>query len=345
MTTVWAEGLTALLLLAPVPATEADDVVEHATAFTIADPAIHESSGLADAGRVVYTVNDSGSEPVLYALDPRTGETVGRTSYADEVEDTEALAPGRGRHVWVGDIGDNLGRRSSVAVYDVRPGRAGARRFELVYPDGPRDAEALIAHPRTGRLFVVSKRVFGGVVYAAPRTLDQQRANELEAFARVPGLVTGGEFLPDGDHVLLRTYGTASVFTFPAFELVGTVTLPEQQQGEALSVGPGGRVLVSSEGVRSTVYRVDLPAALIEDRTEPSEPPAASPSSTESTGPGPDTTSDPGARPAAGRADGDSVPGRSEGFDLRDGLRIAAGLALLAVVGWRLRRLWRRDRG
>lgn len=343
MPTVWAEGAAALLLLAPVAPAEGDDVVEHATAFTIADPDIHESSGLVDAGPVVYTVNDSGSDPMLYALDSGTGETLGITPYAAEVEDTEALAPGRGRHVWVGDIGDNLGRRPSVAVYDVRPGRAGARRFELVYPDGPRDAEALLAHPETGRLFVVSKRVFGGVVYAAPRTLDQERTNQLASFARVPGLVTGGEFLSDGEHVLLRTYGTASVFTFPAFQLVGTVTLPDQQQGEALSVGPDGRVLVSSEGMHAKVFRIDLPAALTEGKPE-SPPGSASPSPPASSASGPGTTWDPGARPAAGRVDEDSRPGRSEGFDLRDGLRIVAGLALLTVIGWRLRRLWRRDR-
>lgn len=332
MPTVWAEGLAALLLLAPPAAAEGDDVVEHDTAFTIADAEIHESSGLVDAGRVVYTVNDSGSDPLLYALDPVTGETLGTTSYAAEVEDTEALAPGRGRRVWVGDIGDNLGRRQSVAVYDVRPGRAGARRFELVYPDGPRDAEVLLAHPRTGRLFVVSKRVFGGVVYAAPRTLDHQGANEFEPFARVPGLVTGGEFLPDGEHVLLRTYGAASVFTFPAFELVGTVTLPEQEQGEALSVGPDGRVLVSSEGLNTKVLRIELPAGIADGRSE-------SPAETASSSPRASSTDAP---EAAHDVAAQARPESSERSDLRGGLLLAAGLTVLTLVGWRLRRLWRR---
>jgi hypothetical protein len=343
--TGWAEGAAALLLLAPA-ATGADGgsdggpdagsgVVDHEVLFWIADPAVHESSGLVDRGRVLYTVNDSGSEPVLYALDPRNGETLATTSYADEVEDTEALAPGRGPRVWVGDIGDNLERRESVVVYDVRPGRPGGRRFELSYADGPRDAEALLAHPRSGRLFVVSKRVFGGVVYAAPRSLAADRINQLTPFARVPGLVTGGEFMPDGDHVVLRTYGTASVFTFPAFELVGTVTLPDQEQGEALSVSRDGGVLVSSEGIHAEVLRVDLPAGLIESETtsSASPTPSASPSA---------AAPDPGTSPAAGDGDRDAPPGRSEGFDLRDGFRLAAGLVLVALIGWRLRRRWRR---
>ena len=41
--------------------------------------------------------------------------------------------------------------------------------YELVYPDGAHDAEALVSHPVTGQLFLVTKGVFAGTVYAAPR--------------------------------------------------------------------------------------------------------------------------------------------------------------------------------
>lgn len=118
-------------------------------------------------------------------------------------------------------------------------------------------------HPTSGRVFVVSKSVFGGTVYAAPEPLRPGgRANRLRAFAQVAGLVTDGTFFPDGRHVLLRTYGTASVYTFPGFDLVGTVRLPGQQQGEGISVSRRGRVLISSEGLHSDVLAVTLPAAL-----------------------------------------------------------------------------------
>jgi hypothetical protein len=90
----------------------------------------------------------------------------------------------------------------------------------------------------------------------------------------VSGLVTDGTFLPDGRHVLLRTYGTASVYTFPGFGLVGTVRLPAQPQGEGISVGPGGRVLVSSEGRHTQVLRVRLPSWLLTSRhARPGRPP------------------------------------------------------------------------
>lgn len=258
-------GLVVLLALAApaAPAAQAPQAVESRALFSFADRAITESSGLVDAGAVVHTVNDSGAAAELFSVDSRTGETVDVTRYADEVDDVEALAPAPGGDVWVGDIGDNLERRDEVWVHRVTPGRAEpAPRYGLRYPGGPRDAETLLAHPRTGRLFVVSKTVFGGVVYAAPRRLVAGEVHRLRPFARVPGLLTDGAFWPGGERVLLRGYAAATLFAFPSFELVGSFPLPRQRQGEGLSVGRDGRVLVSSEGVGEDVLEVTLPDEL-----------------------------------------------------------------------------------
>jgi hypothetical protein len=272
---------------------------EHEALFRFADPAITESSGLVDAGSVVYTTNDSGSGPVLYAVDAATGETAGVTTYTDvAVTDVEALAPDPGGDVWVGDVGDNLRRRPSVSLYRVTPGRAGtAQRFDLVYPDGPRDAETLLVHPRSGGVFVVSKTVFGGTVYAAGR-LDPGRTNRLRPFAQVAGLVTDGAFFPDGRHVLLRGYGTASVYTFPAFEPVGTFVLPAQKQGEGVAIGADGRILLSSEGLHAPVLEIELPPRLAEAVAGPSRAPE--PVATPSASPGAETPARV-AEPAGGR--------------------------------------------
>ena len=279
VTRLSAAALAVLCLAAASPA-QADDGqrVPSRTLFTITDEDVFESSGLVDPGRVVSTTNDSGDDAVIYGFDPTSGRPVGRTTYAPEVDDVEALAPGRDGVVWAGDVGDNAGHRKTIDVYSVVPGRGSherpARRYTFTYPDGPHDAETLLVHPRTGRMFVVSKSAFGGTVYAAPR---RPRAggqpNRLHAFARVTGLVTDGTFFPDGKRLVLRTYGTATVYTFPGFAPIGTVRLPQQRQGEGISVWRSGRVLVSSEGPRSDVLEVTLPSALTDPKATPSARP------------------------------------------------------------------------
>ncbi len=283
--TGWPSALVAMLLGGTVAGTPL---------FAFQDPAITESSGLVDAGRTVYTVNDSGSQPVLYAVDAGNGRTRATTTYTSaDVTDVEALAPAPGGDVWVGDIGDNLRSRDAIAVYRVTPGQPDATRIELTYPDGPRDAETLLAHPRTGRLFVVSKTVFGGTVYAAPRRLEPVVPNPMRAVAVVPGLLTDGTFLPDGRHVLLRGYGAATLLSFPDFAVLGSFDLPEQEQGEGLSVGDDGRILLSSEGRGAEVLLLELPDRLAKAFERP-EPRPAAPSPT--SGDSPTPTSKPSKR-------------------------------------------------
>ena len=248
--------------------------------FSFVDPTITESSGLVDLGSVMVTMNDSGGAADVFVVDPSTGRTVGRTTYADEVTDVEALAPAGPDAVWVGDIGDNTEHRDSVQVYRVPVGRGdrtvAAPAYDLVYPDGPHDAESLVAAPG-GRLYVVTKGLLGGTAYAAPRHLDPTGPNRLRPVASVDVWATDAALFPDGRHVLVRGYDTAAIYSFPDFHPVGTLALPRQQQGEGLSIARSGRIRLSSEGRNSPVLQVTLPRA-VRDVVEPSS--AAPPSST-----------------------------------------------------------------
>lgn len=250
---------------ATAPDPEPAIVHEVVTRFT--DDRIREASGLVVRGERLFTVNDSGDGPHLYEVDLRTGETLGVTTFAeDDPEDVEALAAGSGDAIWVGDIGDNRRVRSSITVYRFVPpaggGRVAAARFRLEYPDRPQDAETLLVHPRTGRLHVVTKSFTrGGTVYRAPLRLDPGDTNPLEPMGRVPGFLTDGTFLPDGERILLRSYGGATVHAYPSLEQELTFPLPPQEQGEAVAVGDDGRVYVTSEGRGAEVLALDLPSA------------------------------------------------------------------------------------
>lgn len=279
----WREVAVAAVLAAGGTAGPAAAVQQprHPTLFRFADSRIDESSGLADLGEVVATVNDSGDGPSVYVVDSGSGETVGVRTYSSAaVEDVESLALGSAGSVWVADIGDNLADRDHVTIYHVSVGPGDrtidAPRYDLVYPDGPRDAETVLVHPRTGRVYVVSKSPFGGNVYAAPRTLRADGPNRLRTVASVGGLVTDGAFFPDGRHVLLRTYGVATVYSFPALLPVGTIDLPPQEQGEGIAVGADGRILASTEGARTEVLEITLPARLQRELAPPPRPAATS---------------------------------------------------------------------
>ncbi|MGY2700466.1 hypothetical protein [Nocardioides sp. HB32] len=226
--------------------------------FAWQDPAIVESSGLVVSDGLFVTVNDSGDTGRVFTVDA-AGTTVGVTSWPGEPTDAEALAPAGPSEVWVGDIGDNTASRSSVTVMRV-PFGPGDRTvtppaYSLVYPDGPHDAEALLAAP-DGRLLVVSKELLGGAVYAAPQHLSATGPNELQKVTRTMGFVTDGAFFPDGRHYVLRDYGTAAVYTYPRNVRVASFRLPDQQQGEGIAVDEDGWVHVSSEGEHSDVLRV-----------------------------------------------------------------------------------------
>jgi hypothetical protein len=230
--------------------------------FAFDDPAIVEASDLVVHDGVFFTTNDSGHAGTVFAVDG-SGRTVGVTTWSGHATDTEALAPGEPGYVWVGDIGDNIGRRSSVEIFRVPVGRGDRTvqptAYQLTYPGGATDAETLLRDPVSGRLYVASKNVFGGVLYAVPEHLDPSRPNVLKSVGRVLPIATDGAFFPDGKHLIVRDYTEAVVYAWPSLQPVGAFPLPQQRQGEGIAVADDGRVYLSSEGPRAPVLEVALP--------------------------------------------------------------------------------------
>jgi hypothetical protein len=231
------------------------------------DARITESSGLDRSTRhpgVVLTHNDSGDGPRVFAVG-----TSGRTRAVWTLSgagalDWEDMATGRGHTVWVGDIGDNAVQRDRVQVYAfteppvLRDRAVPSRRYELTYPDGAHNAEALLVRPRSGRLLVVTKASRGAGFYRAPRRLTTTGGNRLVRIGPAPSLVTAGSVRPGGGQICLRDYRRAYLYGH-----VGApptrVALPSTQQGESLTYGAGGRSLrIGSEGADSPVWRIPL---------------------------------------------------------------------------------------
>jgi DNA-binding beta-propeller fold protein YncE len=303
-----ASLVLALCLAAALPLTAS---AEATVAFTISDSRITESSGLATdpQARAYWTVNDSGHGAVAYALNPG-GSVIGTLQYPAQPLDVEAVAMHDGR-LYVADIGDNLAERESITVYYFNNARADSgndsyRSWDFTYPDGPHDAETLLVDD-SGRLFVVTKEA-QGAIYAAPRKPQRSGTNQLTKVGEAPTAVTDGTFLPGGKRIALLTYGAIEVIDAQTYKRIEELTMPVQRQPESLTVSlDKASLLVGSEGRRSKVYSVPIPAK------EPASPePTPADSSTASD---PDSDQD---QPT----EADSSTGRS-----RAGTLMALGLA------------------
>ncbi|MFP5319932.1 MAG: WD40 repeat domain-containing protein [Acidimicrobiia bacterium] len=243
----------------------------------IADPAVTESSGVVASRQVAgryWTHNDSDDGPRLYCLDHQARSCGTWTVPGIDAFDWEDIASGPGPrpgvpYLYVGDIGDNLATRASVVVHRVpepAPGASpgateAAEALTLRYPDGPRDAEALLVHPDSGDVYVVAKDAPPGV-YVARAPLAAGSVRTMEKVATLPiegvgvfGAVTGGDIAPDGRRVALCTYlggyelvlpGSGGAFDDIWAQPLADVALGARPQGEGIAYRADGRALVTT---------------------------------------------------------------------------------------------------
>ncbi|MBB1242279.1 hypothetical protein GL263_01620 [Streptomyces durbertensis] len=306
--------------------------------FTLSDPRIVESSGLAASRAhegVYWTHNDSGYAPVVYAVDSTTGRTLAAITLTGvEGRDLEAVSVGPDGNVYVGDIGDNFGGRwPEVWIYrfpepeQLQDQTLQPTRFTVRYADGPRDAESLAVHPVTGRVYIVGKNEDGDGLYAGPRELTTQGVNVFQRVAEIDLWATDAAFSPDGTRLAVRGYFGGIMYDWNdgAPKRLGRLQVPIQRQGESVAFTPDGRrLLYGSEGANSEVRPVELVGDQRPENVLKAEEKARRDGGS-------------GAREGAGGAAGEDAE-RPSGSAVLGAVTIAA-----VVVGWMgLRRLRRR---
>lgn len=272
LTAVLAGALT--LLAAP-----GAQAVESSVVCRFSDDRFDEISGMTYSQRhkdVLYVHNDSSGGPYLYAVDARTCRTLAtlRIDGIDGIEarDLEAIGSGRdarGRPIlWLGDIGDNRDSWPEVRVHRVRePAKLVDRTMKAItyrftYPDRPHNAEALLTDPRSSKVWVVTKQLARGSIYALPDPLVRREVNIAKRVSRAGALVTDGAVSPDASRFVLRDYVDAEVFQgLPPGANPRTVYLPIQFQGEAVTWTPDGRALLIASERDDRLMRVEVPSA------------------------------------------------------------------------------------
>ena len=263
-----AAAVLALALPAPALADSGDG------GFTIKDPRITESSGLAASHLhpgIYWTHNDSDDGPYLYAVDSRTGETVATITMkgVGAPRDVEAISLGPDGDLYVGDIGDNLGGKwSYVWIYKLPEPKVlkkqtiRATQYVVKYADGPRNAEALMVHPKTGRVYIADKNEDGGHLYEGPARLSTSGTNIFRSVATIDLWVTDGAFSPDGEQLAVRGYfgGIAYAWNDGKPKRQGRLNVPLQGQGESITyTADGSKLMYGSEGKDSPVQPGSVP--------------------------------------------------------------------------------------
>ncbi|MSO44082.1 MAG: hypothetical protein EXQ74_02045 [Thermoleophilia bacterium] len=221
-----------------------------------------EASGLAmsrsQAG-VFWTHNDSGDTARIFAIG-RDGAIRATVPLAGiGAVDVEDIASGPGplgtEFIYVADIGDNAAVRASVRVHrlvepdlsGIAPGAVlapvGVTSITLVYPDGPRDAEALVVDRTQGHLYIITKREARSRIYRLDAAQVLVGGGVLEFVGELAyGWVVGASACDDGRTVMVKTYGGLLVHESP-FGLAAALLAPgvarpylAEPQGEAVAV-------------------------------------------------------------------------------------------------------------
>lgn len=285
---------------APVSLPEGNGVCD-APALQVELPArIGETSGVAASRAhpgVFWTHNDSGGDPVVFAVDS-TGALLGTVRLPDAANrDWEDIAvgpcvPGGEDCLWVAEIGDNNERHPHVAVYRVpEPDPAtdttsdAVEIFRFVYPGGPRDAEAIFVSD--AGVHIVSKGRSGAIeLFRLVPPYESGDPVELRLVQRlgppptsVSAQVTAAAVDPAGQRVVIRTYAGLRFFETDGdtLRLVGRpadIVAPTQLQGEGVDFVTDQRFVLTSEA------QGQRPATLALVTCDPLNPP-------------PDTTTDP----------------------------------------------------
>lgn len=252
---------------------------------------INESSGLAVSQcqpDVLWTHNDSGSGPIIYAIDPR-GESLGAWNVTGaksyDWEDMAGYKDPSGKcFIYIGDIGNNSRVRGEFTVYRIAEppvtpnssskkdplATAEAEAIRFTYPDFRHDAETLMVNPQTGAIYVVTKRISGAAAvyriepdFGSAGVRQAKKLTDLSVPAIPNGFLTGGAISPDGKRAVVCDYFAAYELVLPEgdtnFDDIWTqkasiIELGEREQGEAIAYSADGNsIFTTSEKKNSPI--------------------------------------------------------------------------------------------
>lgn len=228
-------------------------------------------SGLAaslSSADTIWTHNDGDGVARLFALSIYgAGKGIANLPGVTAVdwEDIASGPCGTSACIYVADTGDNLLARTTVRIYEVdEPADfrgiidANYRAFDIAYPDGPHDVEALFVDPRDQATYVITKQEVAAVVFRMPRVAGSVATAVPVATFLPPAndlRVTAADLRIDecGVRLVIRTYSSMWELTAPTGTSISdlfsttpvSVPVAIEPQGEAVAYLPSGHAYVT----------------------------------------------------------------------------------------------------
>ena len=187
------------------------------------DNMLYENSGLIYHDGKLWTINDSGGDPVLFAFDAGTGKALQAIHIRNaRNEDWESLAQDK-RYIYICDVGNNYGRRDVMKIYKIdkdsipssgnatlaadiiRYSYAGREENNNPLKRSPFDCEAAFAYGDSLYLFTKDWETLSTTLYTCS-TMPGKYELEPRMTYPVDGLVTGADMSPDSSFLMLCGY-------------------------------------------------------------------------------------------------------------------------------------------
>jgi hypothetical protein len=240
----------------------------------IADRRLAEISGIVatEEGYLAVPDGTSGGQALEVFELSRRCRVVQRHSFAQDPFDPEDMAISKDGTLWIADTGDNGLERDTVALWEIAADRGKATLHRLKYPDGKRDAEALLVPP-DGKPVIITKDLDGGgvaQVYQVTGPLQAKQTAPLKKVAELAytftgtgggpvgalgqRLVTGAALSADGSRAVVRTYTDAYEYQVSDGDVVSAFAkakpvrtpLPGEPQGEAITYSTDGESFITA---------------------------------------------------------------------------------------------------
>jgi hypothetical protein len=278
--------LITVLLFTTALADTCDVYGEAAALAEVDEKTLTESSGIVRSRSregVWFTHNDAGGSAELFSfqldgtfLEVHTVEGAGFRDWEDIAAGPCPQDDSR-PCLYIGDIGDNSRNRDDVTVYVVEEPGLGASAevvatWTATYPSDPENSEALMVHPCTGRIYLVTKTSDStSFVYRFP----EAKKGELELVAEIgfgeweknDPLTTGADWEEGGDRLVVRTYGRAWEWTTDPLDpdahwadVPTEIALVDSGIAEGVGYDEDGSIITSIEGVPMVLNRVPCEA-------------------------------------------------------------------------------------